>query len=102
MLLNIGGNLKDLISFEELNGLINEIIFLLIKSFFLTGKLPISGEKILDVGQISIPADIVAFPDIVSLYYHYSNFSSQCPPFITFELMSIFARNFAQVLLVPR
>ena len=88
MLLNIGGNLKDSMTSEELNGLINKIIFLSIKSFFQTGKLPISGEKILDVGQISLPEDIAAFPDIVSLYYQYSNFHLKFKVFLLFRLFA--------------
>ena len=53
--------------------IINEIIDLSIKCFFQTGKLPISEEKILNVGDIVIPPDTFGIPDIVSLYYQYGD-----------------------------
>ena len=56
--------------------IINEIIELSIKCFFQTGKLPISSEKILDIGDIEIPSNTFAFPDILSLYYQYADYPS--------------------------
>ena len=53
--------------------IINEIIDLSIKCFFQTGKLPISEERILNVGDIDIPPNTTAIPDIVSLYYQYAD-----------------------------
>ena len=41
--------------------------------FFQIGKLPISEEKLLNVGDIVIPPDTFGIPNIVSLYYRYGD-----------------------------
>ena len=55
----------------ERRRLMNEIFDMSIASFYQTGKIPISGEKYLDIGDITLPLDTENFPDTIRLYFQY-------------------------------
>ena len=74
LLSNIGGNIASGgLNIEEKHQFLQDVFTLCIKSFYQTGKLPVSGEKHLDVGDIQLPPDTKNFPDTIRLYFQYNN-----------------------------
>ena len=51
--------------------IMQEIFEMCIASFYQTGKIPILGEKYLDIGDITLPPDTENFPDTIRLYFQY-------------------------------
>ena len=51
--------------------IMQEIFEMCIALFYQTGKIPISSEKYLDIGDITLPPDTENFPDTVRLYFQY-------------------------------
>ena len=71
LLTNVG-NINQLEQSEKMK-LFNDIFSLCIKLFFQTGKLLISGEKILLVGEINLPPDTSNLPNTISLFFQYND-----------------------------
>ena len=58
---------------DERQRLMNKIFELSIASFYQTGKIPISGEKYLDIDDITLPPDTENFPNTIRLYFQYKD-----------------------------
>ena len=74
LLSNIGGNVASGgLNIEEKHQFLQDVFTLCIISFYQTGKLPVSSEKHLDVGDIQLPPDTENFPDTIRLYFQYND-----------------------------